>query len=157
MARSKPCAVCSKWFHPNPRLGNRQHTCGDPKCRSEWHKRSCRKWRKGHRDYDRATRLEGRLVKGPPSETDLRLNDPLTVIDWGVARERAGLETAVLVEETGKVLLHALRDAMPLQIAGNNCLIRKSTPVAARDAIPSQLFENKHVPRKSSPHHRETR
>jgi hypothetical protein len=69
--------------------------------------------------------------------TDLRLGDPLTVIDWRVARERAGLETAVLVEETGKVLLHALRDAIPLQVVGNKYLTRKSTPVAARDAIPS--------------------
>lgn len=130
MARSKPCAICRKWARPDPRLGDRQRTCGDPECQAEWHRRTSRKWRKAHPDYDREARLEGRLVKGPPQEADIRLCDPLTIIDWVVARERTGLETAVLVEETGKVLLYALREAIPLQVAGNNWVPRKSTPLS---------------------------
>lgn len=37
MARNRPCGVCGKWFRPDPRPGERQHTCGKPGCRREWH------------------------------------------------------------------------------------------------------------------------
>jgi hypothetical protein len=113
MARRKPCAVCDAWFTPHPRLGNRQHTCGRQECRKEWHRRSCRKWHKAKPDYDRHTRLVQRLVKDDPPGPRGRPPDPLTAIDWDYAREEIGLGVAALVEEAGKVVLRAARDAIP--------------------------------------------
>lgn len=113
MARRKPCAVCGKWFRPDPRVGERQHTCGRAECRRVWHLRSCRKWHQANPDYDRHTRLQRRLVKEEPPGPRGRPPDPLAVIDWAFARKRMGLEASVLVEETGKVLLRAARDAIP--------------------------------------------
>lgn len=157
MARSKPCAVCGKWFYPNPRQGDRQHTCGDPGCRAAWHRRACRRWRKAHPDDDKEIRLKRRLMKevatGPPGH----LGDPLAAIDWELARKRVGTETSVLVAVTGQVLLQAVRDAIPLQISVNGEVMRKFRPMAARDAITSQLSENRVVQAKSSPGLRETR
>lgn len=34
----RPCRICKKWFFPNPRLGDRQKTCGTPECQRQWHK-----------------------------------------------------------------------------------------------------------------------
>lgn len=41
--------------------------------------------------------------------------DPLLEVDWNRARDAVGLETAVLIEETGKVLRDWARDAVNAQ------------------------------------------
>ena len=49
--------------------------------------------------------------------------DPLGKIDWDVARDAAGLEATVIIEETGKVLVGYTRDAVrakPLVITGKS-------------------------------------
>jgi hypothetical protein len=149
MARSKPCAVCGKWFYPNARQGDRQHTCGAAGCRKAWHQRACRRWRKAHPDDEKEIRLQRRLVRdrspGPPGH----LGDPLTSIDWDLARKRVGVEASVLVAVTGQVLLQAVRDAIPVQVFGNGEVMRKFRPLAGRDAISSQAFENRRLPAKS--------
>lgn len=40
--RKRPCRICRRWFAPNPKLRDRQMTCGDPACKREWHKKACR-------------------------------------------------------------------------------------------------------------------
>ncbi len=113
MARNRPCSVCSKWFRPNLRQGNRQHTCGSPGCRKEWHQRACARWHRKNADYDQHTRWVNRLVKDDPSDQRGRHPDPLATINWTLARGEIGLKVSVLVEETGKVLLQRARDAIP--------------------------------------------
>jgi hypothetical protein len=54
-----------------------------------------------------------RLVKDEPPDHRGRHPDPLALIDWPLARGEIGLKFAVLVEETGKVLLQRARDAIP--------------------------------------------
>ena len=39
-----PCRVCRKWFTPEPRLGDRQQTCGAMECQRKWHARKCAEW-----------------------------------------------------------------------------------------------------------------
>ena len=113
MARNRPCGVCGKWFHPNARQGERQHTCGLPACKKEWHRRACAKWHDRNPGYDQHTRLVTRLVKDDPPEQRGRQPDPLNLIDWAIAKDEVGLKVEVLVEETGKVLLQVARDAIP--------------------------------------------
>jgi hypothetical protein len=52
-------------------------------------------------------------VKDDPPEQRGRQPDPLNLINWAAAQGEVGLEVAVLVEETGKVLLQWARDAIP--------------------------------------------
>jgi len=59
------------------------------------------------------TTLVTRLVKDDPPEQRGRQPDPLNLIDWAIAKDEVGLKVAVLVEETGKVLLQVARDAIP--------------------------------------------
>jgi len=112
MARNRPCAVCGIWFRPNPRLGNRQQTCGLPACKQEWHRRLCARWRKRNPDYDQETRLVDRLVKDPPTPRG-REPDPLRRIDWNSARAVVGLPVSILVQETAKVLVQRPRESIP--------------------------------------------
>ena len=157
MARSKPCAVCGKWFYPNARQGDRQHTCGAPGCRKAWHQRACRRWRKAHPNDEKEIRLQRRLVKDLSPSPPGHIGDPLAAIDWDLARKRVGTETSVLVAVTGQVLLQAVRDAIPVQIRGNGEVTRKFRPLATRDAISSQVFGNRILLSKSSTGLGETR
>lgn len=60
MAKKRPCKICGQWFYPNPRLGNRQKTCGSAECKREWHKRKCGEWNSKNRDYFRGIYLKKR-------------------------------------------------------------------------------------------------
>ena len=39
------CVKCSGWFVPDPRVGDRQVTCGAPECQRWRHAGQCRQWR----------------------------------------------------------------------------------------------------------------
>lgn len=111
---AEPSLQCVRqWFRPNPRQGDRQHTCGSSGCKREWHRRACGKWHKENPGYDQHTRLVNRLVKEDPPAQRVRQPNPLNSINWALARDEIGLKVSVLVEETGKVLLQRARDAIP--------------------------------------------
>lgn len=44
------CCQCNRPFVANPRVADRQVTCGDAKCRRQQHAESCRRWREQNRD-----------------------------------------------------------------------------------------------------------
>lgn len=48
-SKKRPCRICRKWFTPNPRVGDRQKTCGDHECMRKWHARKCAEWNKNNR------------------------------------------------------------------------------------------------------------
>jgi hypothetical protein len=53
MLRRRRCPFCRCWYHPHPRLKQRQKTCGRPACRREQKRRSNQQWRARHPDYFR--------------------------------------------------------------------------------------------------------
>jgi hypothetical protein len=116
MARKRPCRICRKWFLPHPRGGDRQHACSQPSCQGERHRRACAAWRRLHPDYDREDRLRRRLLRGGDAKTPGLTADPLVRIDWAAARDVVGLQVAVTIEETGKVLHLWARDAVRSQL-----------------------------------------
>ena len=121
MTRARPCRICRRWLRPDPRVGERQRTCGAPACQRSWHRRTCAAWRRRNPDYDREDRLRRRLSrKGGrhPGGAEGWRGDPLGELDWAVVREEIGLEVAVVVEETGRVLQRWAREEMALQRRG---------------------------------------
>lgn len=110
MASTRPCRVCRKWFRPSRAVGTRQHVCSDPACQRERHRRNCTRWHERNPDYDQETHFEQRLVKEDPVAQAPRA-DPLEAIDWPLAKGAVGLKIAVLVRETGKVILQRVRDS----------------------------------------------
>jgi hypothetical protein len=137
MARKRPCRICRRWFRPDPRVGGRQRTCGAVACQRAWHRRSCRDWRRRHPDYDRDDRLRRRLQAGERAEA--RRADPLAQVDWEVAREAMGLQAAVVVEETGRVLVRWAREEIATQGAGIVGEMGRLPSRGARDAMGAGL------------------
>jgi hypothetical protein len=134
MAGKRPCCVCRKWFGPQARSGKQQRCCARPECRRERHRRACASWRKRYPDYDRELRLRQRVVRGPPVGEALN-RDPLAEVSWEAARDAVGLEVAVIMEETGKVLVSWARDAVHAQGIEITRKLAKVMASSARDAI----------------------
>jgi len=120
MATFRPCRVCSRWFRPNSRVGNRQHVCGDPACQKEWHRRSCAKGRKVRRDDTRARKVARLVVKLPTAEQ--AAIDPLVAIDWKGVRKVVGLEVMVTVREILKLLRRGERETITEQPLSFNAI-----------------------------------
>ena len=51
MLPSRRCPFCRCWFHPHPRLKQRQRTCGQPDCRRKQKRKSNQQWRTENSDY----------------------------------------------------------------------------------------------------------
>ena len=134
MCRKRPCRECGKWFEPNKRAGKRQRSCGDDACQQARHRRACSQWHERHPDYDRERRLRERVrretVVGAPLE-----RDPMAELVWDAARDAVGMEVAVIVEETGKVLVDWARDAVHAQHAEMTRQLAKVLPRGPRDEI----------------------
>lgn len=135
MRKKRPCRVCRKWFLPHARAGDRQKVCGSSNCQRERHRRACAQWHDRHPDYDREGRLRERL-KTPEVEPSAHPPaDPLPRLDWSAARDAVGMEAAVIVEETAKVLVSWTRDAVGLEVFGITTDFGRHAPKRARDAL----------------------
>ena len=61
-SKKRPCRICQKWFMPNPRVGDRQKTCGAPECMRKWHAGKCTEWNRKNRTYVQENYLSDRLA-----------------------------------------------------------------------------------------------
>jgi hypothetical protein len=134
MGLKRPCRECGKWFEPSKRAGKRQRSCSREECQQARHRRACSRWHARHPGYDREHRLRERVrreaVVGDPLD-----RDPLAEVVWDAARDVVGLEVAVIVEETGKVLVAWARDAVHAQRAEITRQLGKVLARGARDEI----------------------
>ncbi len=51
MPKRRRCPFCRRLFTPDPRVGERQKTCGEEECRHEQKRQSNEQWRSRHPDY----------------------------------------------------------------------------------------------------------
>ena len=135
MLRKRPCRICHQWFRPHPRAGNRQRSCSAAPCQAERRRRAVVAWRRRHPDYDRDDRLRRRLRAVP--RVAAAGADPLAQLDWHVARNAVGLEVAVVVEETGRLLATFARNAVRRQVPAAAPESGLQVGPAARNAIAS--------------------
>ena len=136
MRRRCRCQICGQWFLPHLRVGARQHVCSNPLCQRERHRRNCADWHLRNEDYDREDRLRRKLLRETVEEGRAPPPDaPLGRIDWQAARDLVGLEVALLIEETGKVLLEGARDSVSRQSHGFKQESDRLPPGAPRDEI----------------------
>jgi hypothetical protein len=113
MAKKRPCSICRRWFQPNPRTGARQRVCGSDECQRERHRRACKSWHQENPDYDRERRLRDRVVV----EEETIARDSIAALPshrlrWSAVRDAVGLEVAVVIEESSKVIEKWARDAV---------------------------------------------
>ena len=75
MLRRRRCAFCRRWFHPHPRLKQRQKTCGQPACRHEQRRKSNQQWRARHPDYFRGAYALQKEVYGTRADYKRRYRE----------------------------------------------------------------------------------
>jgi len=61
-SKKRPCRICRKWFTPDPRVGDRQKTCGDQECKRKWHTKKCAEWNRKNRNYAQENYFSDKLV-----------------------------------------------------------------------------------------------
>lgn len=134
MVRRRPCRICRRWFRPHPRAGDRQHTCGTPSCQAERRRRAVAAWRVRHPGFDREDRLRRRLLKEVACAGGI---DPMASIDWRAARNAVGLEVAVVIEESSRLVATWARNAVELQLPAMIKESNRLALIAARNGIGS--------------------
>lgn len=110
----RPCRICRKWFIPNPRLGERQMTCGATECQKQWHKRKCTDWNRKNRVYSRENYLRKRLqiADSAQSSQSAPLDYPRTVV-----QEVIGAQPLVIIEYIVRLLTKSVQAVMRTQLS----------------------------------------
>jgi hypothetical protein len=123
--RKRPCRICGKWFMPNPRLGDRQKTCGTDACKRQWHTAKCAEWNKQNRAYFKEIYLRSRLEAAssyaaessspsPRPPAPARGPSPLH-IPQEVVQEVMGAQQAVIIEYIVRLLLRGVQEVISTQ------------------------------------------
>ena len=68
MLLRRRCPFCRRWFHPHPRLKQRQKTCGQPGCRRQQKRSSNQQWRMENSDYFRGVYPQQKAKYGTRAE-----------------------------------------------------------------------------------------
>jgi len=141
--RKCPCRICRRWFLPNPRLKSRQMTCGDARCKTEWHRKKCAEWNRRNSDYFRSNYLQKRLeaagqssgtLKTPvaKSSTGRTLKSRMkTGLPLAYVQEVIGIQQVIIIEYLAQLLNWRFAKTMTGSFPAN-------TPQA--DQIPATVF-----------------
>jgi len=127
--KKRPCRVCGKWFTPNPRLGDRQQTCGAKECQRKWHARKCAEWNRKNRAYFKEIYLRGRLesfgsdppVQSPSLCSSCRINDPPRrssplELPQEVVQEVIGVKQLIIIEYIVRLLARDVQEVIRTQL-----------------------------------------
>ena len=125
----RPCRICKKWFLPNPRLGERQKTCGALECQQQWHTRKCAEWNRKNRAYFQENYLKRRLDSldaispestpptSPPHEPVPALQ-PIPPLDYprDVVQEVIGTQQLIIIEYIVRLLKRSVQEVIASQV-----------------------------------------
>lgn len=127
--KKRPCRVCGKWYPPNPRLYDRQQTCGAKECQRKWHARKCAEWNRKNRAYFKDIYLRGRLEsfgsappeQSPSSCSSCRINDlprrssPLD-LPQDVIKEVIEVKQLIIIEYIARLLMRGVQEVIKAQL-----------------------------------------
>jgi hypothetical protein len=106
---------------PNPRVKDRQKTCGDPECQRKWRKKKCAEWNRKNRDYFKANYLQKKLEAVTLSEVppgSLLLKSRLKLgLPFSCFQEVISIQQAVIIEYFGLLLFKRFKEALGVQVA----------------------------------------
>jgi len=136
--KKRPCRVCGKWYPPNPRLGDRQQTCGTKECQRKWHARKCAEWNRKNRAYFKEIYLRGRLESfgsDPPAQSPFscspcRINDPprrSSPLDLPqeVIQEVIEVKQLIIIEYIVRLLMRGVQEVMHTQLVEKQREVRR--------------------------------
>ncbi len=133
---TRPCRICRKWYYPDPRVGERQKTCGDKECQDKWHAKKCAEWNNKNPAYFREIYLSKKLaavkVSTKPEDDHPPLsNTPISsssrdisALPWAKSRqvpreliqEVIGLQPLVIIEYMDQLLIHRFQEVIRRQL-----------------------------------------
>ncbi len=128
--RKRPCRICGKWFFPDPRVKDRQKTCGDPACQREWHRRQCAKWNRANRHLQQEKQLAARLEAGPDDSPRLQPRLPVTPIQEVFNRQQA-----VIIQFVAQLLFRIIKDELRKQQREINRISKQLLAMGSQDEI----------------------
>jgi len=123
ICKKRPCRICRRWFLPNPRLKDRQKTCGNTKCKREWHRKKCSEWNKNNTDYFKTNYLHKKLDAASPSEKASKILPVKSRLKSGLplhyVQEVIGIQHLVIIEYLAQLLLRRFQEVLSGQVVVN--------------------------------------
>ena len=108
-SRKRPCRICKRWFLPDPRLKDRQKTCGNEHCQIEWHRRKCTEWNRRNSDYFKANYLQNKLAEACTERDDTKRAGPRSRLKSGLplayVQEVVGVKQLIIIEYLAQLLI----------------------------------------------------
>ncbi len=120
--RKRPCRICRKWFSPNPRVGERQKTCGAEECQKKWHAKKCAEWNKGHPVYFQEIYLSKKLeeVNEPDVQKEVypvKFIVKSRKLPCKVIQEVIGTQPLVIIKYVNRLLFRSFQEVILGQLA----------------------------------------
>lgn len=131
MIKRRPCRICGRWFHPDPRVGSRQRACGKRACQGKRRQKTQAAWRSANPEYFLRRRLGRRAdaaraaeeavedpkkLEASEGEREFRRPEPLRVprvlapIPWDLAQDEIGIAATDLLAVTARLLVKVAQD-----------------------------------------------
>lgn len=130
--KKRPCRICRCWFKPNPRLKDRQKTCGDAKCQREWHRKKCEEWNKRNTDYFKANYLQKKLNAFSPSDTKSKALPVKNRFRSGLpllfVQEVINIQHLIIIEYLAQLLFKRFQEVIRAQSIVNKGGVEQQLP-----------------------------
>jgi hypothetical protein len=108
-ARKRPCAICRRWFRPNPRVGDRQRACGSSDCQKARRQKTQANWRNRNPGY--SIRMADRPARGAArSAGTAAITPPLNQLPREVAKDQLGPQGADFIGVMGALIVRTAKD-----------------------------------------------
>lgn len=120
-SRKRPCRICRKWFSPNPRIGDRQKTCGAKDCQTKWRAKKCSEWNKKNKAYFKEIYLNKKLAAINEANRKV-VSFPVksSQLPRKLIQEVIGAQQLVIIEYVNRLLLRSFKEVILIQLAGIN-------------------------------------
>ena len=119
----RPCRICRRWFTPNPKLKDRQKTCGDALCKREWHRKKCSEWNRKNADYFRSNYLQKKLEEATAAKKTSKILPVKSRLNSGLphsfVQEVIGIEHLIIIEYFGQLLIGRFQEVLRGQLIVN--------------------------------------
>ena len=131
-SRKRPCRICRKWFSPDPRVGERQKTCGSQECQKKWHAKKCAEWNSKNASYFREIYLSKKMAMVVTGEEASQVQSPPTKgikstissshspkssqLPRNLVQEVIGAQQLVIIEYVTQVLFNSFQEKTKAQL-----------------------------------------
>lgn len=134
--KKRPCTECRRWFLPDPRVGDRQQTCGGAACQHARRERTHRAWRAENRDYDRDRRWRLAIGAAKADPTSVppgpKAPAPMSGVPWEVVQTEMEVEGRVILAGVVRVMGSYVQTEIRRQTFDISAGVARHPPVSAQ-------------------------